>query len=359
MKIAFFSHASVYNPGNIGGIESYIRRITGEFVSNGVSVYYVSYGNKNDLAYNAWGVTHLPNTDLVAALKTLEAGFDHVIEIYVLPKHRLQFANFRICNKRGIKFHFVLFNWADSFLKRFLYFAEARYFPYNGKLICISKRQYEYVSKWAKNAIFLLPPVPDTYFVAEKPRSDGRIRLVYLGRIDPGKGINDVIEIFSELRNNLQYECAIYGIHFPYDKASVEIHNRLKNQSQIKYIPVDRQEYSPAVDDSVRKILKDTDIFIQPYQKLSSTIDTPLLLLEAMASLCAVITKPFGGIPDVYGESKFVLAPEGFVQSAIALLMKTTRQTIAKEQRRLFERNKSLSFQTDSVATNFLKHINE
>jgi hypothetical protein len=82
------------------------------------------------------------------------------------------------------------------------------------------------------------------------------------------------------LKDADRFECSIYGIHIPEHRESLQIHNRLKNQKGIKYFEIDRQNYSPEVEGLVGSILKKTDVFIQPYEKLSSTIDTPLLLLR-------------------------------------------------------------------------------
>jgi hypothetical protein len=51
-----------------------------------------------------------------------------------------------------------------------------------------------------------------------------------------------------------------------------------------------------------------------------------------MASLCAVITKPFGNIPDIYGESNFLIQPQIFVQETIKLLQGISFDTLANEE---------------------------
>jgi glycosyltransferase involved in cell wall biosynthesis len=358
LKIAFFSHCSAYNHSNIGGLESYIRRMAAEFITQGNTVFYVSYGNKGDSDYHAWGIAHFARRDINSALKVLESGCHHVVEIYVLPEHRLKFARFRCFKGDKIKFHFIMFNWADSYLRRFLYFAEPRYFPYNGKLICISKRQYEFTCRWAKNASFLLPPVPDDYFIEEKLTQDSKIRLTFLGRIDPGKGINEVISIFEHLQDDKKFELAIYGMHIANHTPSERIHKQLSKQSSIKYVHIERCQYSPKVDELVRNVLRESDIFIQPYQRLSSTIDTPLLLLEAMAALCAVITKPFGNIPDIYGDSPFLIREKDFVLNVLRLLAGLDTATIIEERERLLKLTNTLQFKAGTVSQKFLDAIN-
>jgi glycosyltransferase involved in cell wall biosynthesis len=292
------------------------------------------------------------------ALDELAGNYEHVITIYISPKDRLKYAFFRKKHSLSTKFHCIYFNWPDSLIKRRLYFSEARLSPYNGMLFCISERQYEYVRKWAKNAIHILPPVPKEYFLKPKEKPiNKKLRITFLGRVDPGKGINDVVDIFNALKDNDNFECAIYGIHIPQHKKSLEIHNCLKNQRKIKYIEVDRQNYSPGIEDFVGNILKETDIFIQPYKRLSSTIDTPLLLLEAIASLCVVITKPFGNIPQIYGKSKFLVQERNFITCVINFLKSISVDEILLERERLYEQNKRLNFNTDEIARKFINAL--
>lgn len=361
MKIAYFGLKQAFDYFQIGGTESFVRRLIAELIKDGIEVDYVLYGSKENKKLEYSGITLNYFTSFEDALNAIANGkYQHIITIYLLPKDRLKYALFRKKADKSTSFHSVYFGWPDSFIKRKLYFAEARLFPYNGKLFCISKRQYEYVSRWAKNAVYLLPPVPENYFLKpEEKLINDKIKITFLGRIDPGKGINEAIEIFRALKDKDKFECVIYGIYIPEHKESLEIHNWLKTQKKIRYIEVDRQKYSPAIEDFVRNIFKETDIFIQPYQRLSSTIDTPLLLLETMASLCAVITKPFGNIPDIYGKSRFLVSPKRFVQDTVKLLKSISNEDLFAERKRIHEQNLRQNFNSENVVKIFLKNLNK
>jgi len=359
MKIAFFGLKEALDYFQIGGTESFVRRLSVELIRNGIGVDYVLYGGREnmELKYSEINLNYFKT--FKDALNLIEdRKYNHVVTIYLLPKDRLEYALFRRSNAQLALFHFVYFNWSDSLIKRALYFNEARLFPYNGKLFYISKRQYDYVKRWAKNAVYLLPPVPDEYFLEpeEKPVDD-KIKITFLGRIDPGKGINEVIEIFKSLKDDRRFECSIYGIHIPEHKESFKIHNWLKNEKDIKYIEVDRQKYSPEVEEFVINVLRETDILLQPYQRLSSTIDTPLLLLEAMASLCAVITKPFGNIPEIYGKSSFLISPENFVVDTINLLKSISLNDLIEERKRIYTQNLILNFKSTNIAEKFIESL--
>ncbi len=359
-KIAFIGTIQGLNYFQIGGTESFARRIAIEIVKNGSEVDYILYGaeENKEVALDS-GITLRYFKTFTDVLSSINKEYEHIITMYLLPKDRLKYAFFRRKHNE-IRFHFIYFSWPDSPVKRKLYFAEARLFPYNGKLFCISKRQYNYVKKWTDRCVYLLPPVPKRYFLSPNEKNIGeRIKVAFLGRIDPSKGICEVIEIFKALKDDNRFNLSIYGIHIPEHKESFKIHKWLKNQKDIKYIEVDRDKYSLAVDDFVRAVLRKTDVFIQPYQRLSSSIDTPLLLLEAMASLCAVITKPFGNIPDIYGKSNFLVSPNNFVQDTIRLLSNISSDNLVKERERLYKRNGSLNFRTDLTVERIINEITE
>ncbi|MFX0132365.1 MAG: glycosyltransferase [Candidatus Hodarchaeota archaeon] len=361
MKLAFLGTIKSFNYYQIGGTESFIRRLASYILQKGNEVDYILYGaEENRELTTSCGLTLNYLRSFEHALDAISHNYDHVITIYLFPKDRLKYALFRKKNNELITFHFIYFSWPNLSIKRKLYFSEARFFPYNGKLFCISKRQYEHVIQWSKNAVYILPPIPESYFLKprEKPNNE-KINVTFLGRVDPSKGINEIIEICKALKNNNRFECCIYGIHIPEDKKSLEIHNWLKNQEEIKYIEVDRRRYSPMVEDFVGRVLKKTDVFAQFYQKLSSTIDTPMLLLEAMASLCAVITKPFGNIPDVYGYSKFTFDKKNFIPNVIDFLNIISIEEIVKERERIYRQNKKLNFKAKKIGSQFMKAIND
>ncbi len=359
MNIAFFGLKQAFDYFQIGGTESFIRRLSLKLFHNGMSVDYILYGNNENNEINSLGINLKYFKTFEDSLNFINSKeYNHIITIYLLAKDRIKFALFRKKKSNLINFHFIYFSWPDSWVKRRLYFQEAKFCPYNGKLFCISKRQYENVKRWANNAVYLPPPVPDNYFLKleEKPINE-KIRITFLGRVDPGKGINEVIEIFKTLKGNDKFDCSIYGIHIPEHKESFKIHNFLKNQDEIKYIEIERKKYSPEVEEMVRDVLKNTDILILPYKKLSSTIDTPLTLLEAMASLCVVITKPFGNIPDIYGKSKFIVPSENFVNNTLNLLNSITYKDLIEERKRIYERNNILNFKASSVAKKFIEAL--
>ena len=278
---------------------------------------------------------------------------DHVISCYIHPLDRIKFANFRNSMKK-VCFHSIPFFYPESRIKRLLKFSEYFLFPYNGKIFCISKRQYDYLKKIAKNCVFLLPPVPEEFFLKpeEKPIND-KIKVAYVGRIDPRKGIKEVIEIFQSLKNDKRFDFAIYGIHIPSDREGLEIHNWLENQKKIKYVSFERHSYSEDIEYKLREILRRTDLIILPYKSLDSTIDTPLLLLEARASLCIVLTTNVGSLPYLHNKNFLMRHTSHFVK----FLKNISYKDILQQRVVLYNENNFCQFNLTKTVENFAASI--
>jgi len=75
-------------------------------------------------------------------------------------------------------------------------------FPYSGNIFCSSKRLTDFMGKFTKKAVYLQPIVPLEYFINPKDKNNSEnINVTFLGRIDPRKGIKNVIDLFNEIRS--------------------------------------------------------------------------------------------------------------------------------------------------------------
>jgi glycosyltransferase involved in cell wall biosynthesis len=242
-------------------------------------------------------------------------------------------------------------------LKRKGAFLEARLYPFNGRLLCVSPRQYCYVSRWSDRGVLLLPPVWENYFLEpEAKQSHAKLRVTYIGRTEPGKGIEDVIYLYNQLKDQPDIEVEIHGFHHQTSKEGIKFHEWLSHQNSLHYFFTPFEGYSSGVDIKLARILHNTDILVLPYQKLSSTIDTPVLLLEGMASLCAIMTKPLGDMPNLYGPSPFIL--EG-PDEMINMVRRTVSSPafLTMERQRIFQRNAELDFATERVTARLLQAL--
>jgi glycosyltransferase involved in cell wall biosynthesis len=358
MKISFFGAFGAFDYFKIGGAESFTRRMATGLIRQGHRADLVIYGapaSERRTVGPGIGLSYF--RAFKDAVEFLTREYDQIITLYLPPRDRLRYLYFRRLNQSRLTFHQVYFSWPDSLIKRKGAFLEARLYPYNGRLFCISPRQYHYVRRWSPRGVLLLPPVWESYFLAPeaKPEKD-KVRLTYIGRTEPGKGIEEVIYLYHHLKDQPRLEIEIHGFHHEHSQAGVEFHEWLNRQEGLHYSYSPYESYSPQTDDNLRCILQTTDILVLPYQKLSSTMDTPVLLLEGMAALCAVMTKPFGDIPNLYGPSPFILPGAEAMVNMVKKVMDSP-ELLGLERRRIFQRNAELDFATAGVTARLLRAL--
>ncbi len=358
IKLAFFGLYSSFGHDRIGGTNSLVRRLSMELVSHwDMQVDYVLYGSGREEEITIFpGIRARYYGTLHEALKAL-SDYDHIITIYLPPGDLLTYTYFRVFHRKQISFHMLYQSWSDSIFIRLLMFLPDRLIHFNGRSFAVSPRLMHYVKQWDQKAVLLWPPVPSNYFIPLSEKNFlNQIRVTFLGRIDPRKGVIETIKIFNALAKCPDVKLAFYGIYWEDDPIATQLHYQLLEQSNFTYVPVKWKDYSIEIDDMVRSALHDTDIFIQPYRKLSSTIDLPLLILEAMASLCAVITKPYGDIPNVYGTSLCLLDGPDMHEQAVKRIL-SAKDWLKSERERIDRQNKILYFDTNSVAKKFVKAL--
>jgi glycosyltransferase involved in cell wall biosynthesis len=358
MKIAFFGAYGSFDYYRIGGTESFSRRLATGLMSHACHTDFIVYGApecKHLVSGEGIGLHYF--LTLEEALHFLKEDYKVVLTLYLHPQDRLHYIVFRHRNRKKMFFHQVYFSWSDSGIKRRGAFLDARIYQFNGKLFCVSPRIYEYVRRWSNRSLLFLPPIPESYFLEPQQKGDHQqIRVTYIGRTEPAKGIEDVIALYKQLKGHPEVALEIHGFHYNHSNVSVSFHEWLSKEEQISYFYNPFEGYSPQVETNVQRILKDTDILLLPYRRLSSTIDMPVLLLEGMASECAVITRAMGDIPSIYGNSPFLLtALEPFASAADLIL--NSRPLLKGERNRLQERKKVLEFRSDQLTQKFMDAI--
>jgi len=352
MNLAFFGRYGVFEYFRIGGLESFNRRLAVGLARLGHQVDFILYGAPTSYVKSADANITLHYLETLSkALQFLvgEKKYDHILTFYLPPTDRLSYLYFRLLHRHQCCFHQIVFNWPDSLFKRKGMFIDARLYPFNGRLLCISPRQFRYARQWCPRSTLLLPPVPESYFIEPdaKPRHE-KVQVTYIGRTEAGKGIEDVIQLFTHLKDCPQVNLTIHGFHHKSMPASVKTHEWLSQQQEIRYSYTPFESYSLAVDDNLRQTLKSTDILLLPYRKLSSTIDTPLLLLEGMASLCTIVTRKLGNIPEIYGPGPFLFAEPSEIAN-MAGQIEVAPSLLDQEQKRIFRQNQLLGFNLNNT----------
>lgn len=353
-NIVFFGIVESFDFWQIGGMESYLRRSAFELTKAGKDVHFVQYGSDSVVAERAFpGISLYRYKFLEDALAHLSQQASIVLVIALYRKDRLKFIRFRRTNRNRITFYFVASYWGKSWIRRKCYFLESYIYPNNGGVLCMSPRLLKTSGSKRVRAELLLPPVPKEYFVKPNDKSlNSKITVTYVGRTAPSKGTDEAFKIFTQLRGEPNIQTQMCGYTFKNDRESSSIHKLLISQSDIKYIFENHNRWSENTDEKLILTLKETDILLLPYQSLRTTIDVPLLLLEGMAANCCIITKPIGDIPNIYGDSSFILPIKDFVPNAVALIKQAQRdvQVLKKERYRVASQVAKLSFDTESIS---------
>ena len=339
-------------------MQSYIRRLGRELASRGHEVDYLVHEAAETREVAPFpGIRVRYVVSLEESLAALSSGaYSDVVRVWFAAGDRFGYLRHLLGSPRGaVRHHYVWFVVSDSPPKWLFGMFEGLASSRDGRFYCVSPRQIRVARRWTRHARLLLPPVPRAYFLRPEQKGLGQtLRLTYLGVIHPDKGLLEVMRLFAALREDSRFTCSIYATHDPSDSAQVALHERLLRDQAVHYVPMAPALWSPEMDARVRSILAETDVFVQPFQSLRNTVDTPLLLLEAMASLCAVITTPIQSIPELYGNPGFLLRSEGWVESAISLLRGITETTLREERVRIHRRNQELAFSEAEVVDRFL-----
>lgn len=351
MNITFFGLKSTFDYYRTGGMDSFYRRVANILIQDGHHVRFLLYQND---AFKA--VVIQPNFEQIYcetfndALDFLNKVDGPIIVNAIHRNDRLQFIKYRK-NHPDRRFHLVYSVYSEDLIRRNLYLLESFIFPYNGIGICFSLRLAKALKLRRNKSTVFLPPVPDYYFLKpDMKRDSDAVNITYLGRIDPGKGILDFIEIARHFRKDASFQFKIYGYLWPYSSACTEAYKLLKKQEFIHYEISELDAWTPQAEKRIADILINTHILILPYKRLSSTTDTPVLLLEGMASACCILTRPLGNIPEIYGHtSPFLINSKNFIEESVRLINRS-HAIIASERRRVTERIKNLLVDENGTA---------
>jgi glycosyltransferase involved in cell wall biosynthesis len=364
MRIAFFGLQQAFDYNHIGGSESITRRLARELTQDADvdAADYVLFHARRTETQEVMPKVRVRYFEAYAdAAKALLDGYDHVVSIYLSPPERIPFMAFRARYQHRIRFHAFVTMWRRSRWKRLLLTIDLQFMPLNGAMFAISPRLYKSVKRWARRPFLILPPVPDEWFlrVVDKPVRS-RLHVTFVGRIDPGKGAADAAELFYRLQDAKKYQCRFIG--YTYEPGRVSrteeaLYGRLKALPPGTFVEANYSKYSPQVDAVVRKTMAETDVLLLPYRDVSSTADMPLVFMEGMASLCALIIPPSAAdLPLVYGPGKFYLREDAWVESMRQNLLSVSK-FLREERERIEARNAQLNFGAAASAQAFKRAL--
>jgi glycosyltransferase involved in cell wall biosynthesis len=166
-----------------------------------------------------------------------------------------------------------------------------------------------------------------TFPCRRESRPDGPLRLLYLGRWHPSKGVHVVVEAVRRIQAELPIELVVHGIAAgPEEEAYREQTERLAvGDPRIRFRPALPRENLPAA-------LAEFDVLLVPSLWLETG---PLVVLEAMAAGLFVVGSRLGGIAELVREPEHgLLLPHADVGAwAKAIADLAGRQHVRTEPR--------------------------
>ncbi len=219
-------------------------------------------------------------------------------------------------------------------------------------IVAVSPRIVDALKSSGINAHLMLPPIPKKFYFTknekidekQKEKLDKKVVISYIGRVSPDKGIESVIRAFKKIRNIKKVVVKIYGLYNPKITSSLNLHRYLTQENEIEYKAMNylRNKYSEKSENDIISLLKITDIIVLPFHTLSETVDSPLLLLESMASLCIPVASDIGDIQFILQDSHLLIKKEENLYDALAYLIKENK--LEEKQRHIKNRVDDLGF---------------
>jgi glycosyltransferase involved in cell wall biosynthesis len=285
-RLIFFNYLDTITPHRVGGLDTTARAFADVARAAGFEVVYVSYG---------WSPEEQTTTDHDVRVGSFQDALDvldqlgHVIvSFYIERRNRIQFACFRRRNRKTLRFVFFVSVWNPDRIKRLLGITELLY-PFNGGAYGASERLVNLARRFDRKASLLCPLTRSEAAAGSPPKApDAPIRLSFAGRFDKRKGLMHAIDVMKATHAQIDCSCEISGYFWPNDPDEAEIRAAFAANPYIDVWETDVNEWSKATEQRLEAQLDAADVMLLPYKKLSSTVDTPLLVLEAMSKRCVV-----------------------------------------------------------------------
>lgn len=345
MKIAFIGWEGAYSYKEIGGMNAYVLRLAENLLSSKakVSLFYLSKTSGESEIYRGIEIEYFNTFD--ENLKHRLTEFDHTITIYFHRKDRSKWKDIRLQLKH-VKHHLVISAWPDSFFKRNLRMIEINMMKYSGYHLCMSPRISKLSSFFGNKSEVVYPPVPISFYKDKSRENYHKLRIAFMGRLDPGKGALEAMNFFRCIRSQVHdFEVSIYGYAWESEE-SIRVKSEICD-SDIHLVESKLCESPMEAESQVRGIFANIDILYLPYRSLQSTIDSPLVMLEGMASGCLVLTKDIGDLKEIYG-SNVTVVDDILDYSLLLKKLKWVKDNLQSERERLFKQSKNFSTENSS-----------
>lgn len=268
-----------YHPARIGGGESYVRRLINacKILNINISVYVIGAFDGVLEEEKSYELHYFFNSidELVLRIREENA----VVILFNLPLlTKLRFWSFNSLFLLSLFYpanrRVALFRLLETFLFRYR------------AILVPSVKMESFYSRFFRRVAVLPPIIPSEFDITN---FESRVNVGFIGRLDPRKGGRKLIDFMIQ---NPELNFDVSYIKHEGDLGVLELEEELtklcKNSSLVP-----QGMYTRKVDTDVVKNLNKSAIFLQFYETLDSTVDLPLLLLEALACGCKVYTNVY------------------------------------------------------------------
>jgi glycosyltransferase involved in cell wall biosynthesis len=171
------------------------------------------------------------------------------------------------------------------------------------------------------------PDLNNALKVTRAPIPAGPLRISYIGRLHPGKGVETLVEAFAGLPTRTPARLDLYGLaQTDEDRAcAARINSLAATDGRISVLP-------PVSRSELPRVLLESDIVAVPSIGLETG---PLVVLEAQASGASVLGSSVGGIAErVVPDETGILVPPGDVAAWREAMLRLTRDMVELRSRR-------------------------
>jgi len=206
-----------------------------------------------------------------------------------------------------------------------------------GIIVLGEKLRHLFSGFFKEDRIFVVPNGAD-YKIDSQPVENGSLKLLYLGNLQPSKGVEDVLNAFVILRkNDGKFQVGIDVVGSWRDDFTK---SRYQKIAQDNNLPV--TFHMSVVGEKKFSILSGADVFIFPPREPEGH---PWVIVEALAAGLPIISTDQGAITESVrdGINGFIVEKENPGQLADKIMLLSTdeelRFRMGKESRKIYEEN--------------------
>lgn len=290
-------------------VRTTIQVLSKELLSNGHDVNIISpedsdySGEANFIPYNAKyvpGVRYtLPSAGLIHKLIKYSKKSDvvHICGYFYLPSSIAVFiaeifseSILTVDSLPGIRWSYGN-SIVDQIAKTYTSTIGKCVFSKTSSIICLGEYLVDPIKKFSVEPLVIPNGIHIKDIQCAKKTNNDRIQLLYVGRLDPVKGVEYLLESFKSLNEN-KYELVLVG----------DGTNRRKYEKMAKKLGIDQDVVFEGWENNVTPFYENSDIFVLP----SISEGQPTVLLEAQAAGLPVIATNVGGVNEIIIEGKVI-----------------------------------------------------